>query len=262
MPFFSLLASTIRRSAAFNQGRTMSGHLGKGVLLSGAICSGLCIALSVTAILAEQIAFSRVDRDNVLGLSQDNFYAISGWNFLAYDLVHIYVIGIFTLWLVRSLRWEAWVGGSALIVASLADLGSLGVNMFLQMPALSALANGQTVGLPHPEAGFEVIRSTLDFSQASFALVGSFFLASAAMRAPGIPRLAGWFILVGFPIGIFQIAEVGVHTFWTDLVDEWLTPMSEIMQHFVIALCLWELFWQAQRSGGLPAPRLKRRPIF
>src|SRR6202007_416549 len=129
-----------------------------------------------------------------------------------------------------------------------ADLGSLGVSMFLSMPALSALANGQAAGLPHPAAGFDVIRSTLDFTQASFALVGSIFLASAAMKMPGIPRLAGWFIGVGFPIGIFQIAEVGIHTFWTDLVDEWLTPMSELMEHFIIALCLWELFRRTRRS--------------
>src|SRR5215471_21545588 len=136
MHLFSLFSFAVRRyfwptpkSAA-----TTSDNLAKGILLSGALCSGICVVLSLTATLATQIAFSRVDPNNRLGLSQDGFYAMSGWSFLLYDLVHIYVVGVFAFWLVRSLCWEAWIGGSALVISSLADLGSLSVNMFLQIP--------------------------------------------------------------------------------------------------------------------------------
>ena len=201
------------------------------------------------AILATQIAFSRVDPDNRLGLSQDGFYAMSGWSFLIYDLVHIYVIGVFAFWLVRSLCWEAWIGGSALDIASLADFGSLSVNIFLQLPALSALVHGKSIALLQPEAGYDVICSTLDFAQASFAMVGSFFLAGAAMKARKSARLVGWFVLVGLLIRILQIAEVGLHTFWTEIVDDRLTPVGETLEHLAIAVCLWILFREENFSS-------------
>ena len=129
-----------------------------------------------------------------------------------------------------------------MILASLVDFASLSVDIFLQTPALSALANGEPVGFSNPEAGYDVVYSTLDFARASFALVGSFFLAGAAMKAQGTARLAGWFIIAGVPIGIFQIAAVGLHAPWTVVVADWITPISEIGQHLSIALCLWELF--------------------
>ena len=200
------------------------------------------MALSLTAIVTVQIAFSRVGRNNHLGLSQDGFYALSGWTYLTYDLVHIYVVAVFAFWLARSLCWEAWLGGAALIVAALSDFGSLGVSMFLQTPALSALAHGESVGTPHPEAGYDLISSTLDFAQASFAMVGSFFLAGAALRGQGMARVVGWFLIAGFTINIFQIAEVGLHTSWTDVVDDWITPSGEVAEHSVMAVCLWALF--------------------
>jgi hypothetical protein len=241
--FLPLLSSALRRYfwPDRKRGGMIPSSLWKRALLSAAFCSGICIALSLAAILTEQIAFSQVDRSNRLGLSQDLFYAMSGWTFLLYDLVHIYVIGVFASWLVRSLCWEAWIGGAAMIIASLSDFGSLSVNMFLQTPTLSAMANGESFGLSTPEAGYDVICSTLDFSQASFALVGLIFLAGAAMKKQGTARLVGWFIIAGLPIAIFQIAEVGLYTPWTRIVDDWITPISEIVQHLIMAICLWEL---------------------
>jgi len=189
-----------------------------------------------------QIAFSRVDRTNHLGLSLDGFYALGDWAYLTYDLAHIYVVAVFAFWLARSLCWEAWLGGAALIVATLGDFGSLGVDIFLQTPALSALAHGESVGTPHPEAGYDLICSTLDFAQASFAMVGSFFLAGAALRGRGMARVVGWFLIAGFTISIFQIAEVGLHTSWTNIVDDWITPLGAVAGHSVMAVCLWGLF--------------------
>lgn len=251
MHLFSLLSSAVRRyfCPPSTSAPPATANLPKRILLSGSVCSAICVALSLIAIVAMQIAFLRVDRDNRLGLSQDGFYAMSGWSFLFYDLVRIYVIGVFAYWLVRSLCWEAWIGGSALIIASLADFGSISVNIFLQIPALSALVHGKSIGLPQPEAGYDVICSTLDFAQASFAMVGSCFLAGAAMKARKSARLVGWLVLVGLLISIFQIAEVGLHTFWTEIVDDWLTPISEILVHLAIAVCLWILFRQQDISS-------------
>jgi hypothetical protein len=264
MRVLPLLISSLRRYLWPNpkEGVAVPAGLSNRTLFSAAVCSALCVALSLTAVVAVQIAFSRVDRNNRLGLSQDCFYAISGWTFLLYDLFHSYVIGVFAFWLVRSLCWEAWIGGSALIISSLADIGSLSVDMFLQTPALSALANGRSAGFPHPEAGYDVICSTLDFTQASFGLVGSFFLAGAAMKVAGPARLAGWFIIAGFPISIFQIAEVGLHTPWTAIVDNWVTPLSEIMVHVMMAVCLWNIFRQKSVSSDsqpMVSPRLENQ---
>jgi hypothetical protein len=83
MHLFSLLLSAVRGyfwpSSTF--AAATPGSLPKGILLSGSVCSAICVVLSLMAILATQIAFPRVDPDNRLGLSQDGFYAMSGWSF-------------------------------------------------------------------------------------------------------------------------------------------------------------------------------------
>src|SRR5262245_34910998 len=199
MHLFSLLSSSVRRyfCPPSTSAPPASANLPKKILLSGSVCSAICVALSLIAIVAMQIAFLRVDRDNRLGLSQDGFYAMSGWSFLFYDLVHIYVIGVFAYWLVRSLCWAAWIGRSALIVAFLAGFGSIAVDICLPVRSVSALVHGKSIGLPQPEAGCDVICSTRVFSQASFVMVGSCFLAGAAMKARKSARLVGWLVLVG-----------------------------------------------------------------
>jgi branched-subunit amino acid ABC-type transport system permease component len=88
----------------------------------------------------------------------------------------------------------------------------------------------------------------LDFAQASFAMVGSFFLAGAAMKAR--KRLVGWLVVVGLLVSVLQIAEVGLHTYWTEIVVDWLTPGSEILQHLGIAICLWTLFLQKDLTSN------------
>ena len=130
------------------------------------------------------------------------------------------------------------MGGGASIVSSLADLASLSVNMFFLMATLRAMAEGKSTGLVTPEAGYDVICSTLDFAQASFGLVGTLFLATAAIKASGMARVAGWFLLIGLPISFLQVAEVGLHTPWTAIVDRWVTPVDEIIQHVVIGIAL------------------------
>jgi hypothetical protein len=62
------------------------------MLILAAVCSVFCVFLLTIAIATGQIAFSRFGPDNNLVLSQDPFYAISGWAFLLYDLVHVFVI--------------------------------------------------------------------------------------------------------------------------------------------------------------------------
>src|ERR1700740_2391766 len=172
-------------------------NLSNKILIAATVCCGLCIMLSIVAIGADQLALIRISPDNRLALSQDPYYAISGWAFLLYDLIHIFVIAVFALVLAQNFSWEAWMGGGASIVSSLADVASLSVNMFFLMTALRALAEGRATGLATPEAGFDVICSTLDFAQASFGLVGTLFLATAAIQASGMAKVAGWFLLMG-----------------------------------------------------------------
>lgn len=218
------------------------------ILSAAAVCSVLCVFLSIVAIVTVQTAYSRFGPHNFLELSQDPFYAASGWAFLLYDLFHIFVIAVFSLILARAFSWEALMGGAASIVSSLADFASLSVNIFFLTAALRALAQGRAVGFPNPGAGYEVICSTLDFAQASFGLVGTLFLATAAIKASGIARVAGWFLIAGLPIGLFQIAEVGQHSSWTVIVDEWVTPIDEIALHIAIGIVLFAIIRHRIRS--------------
>jgi hypothetical protein len=208
------------------------------VLIAAAVCCALCVLLSAVAIGADQFAFSRIDPDNRLGLCQDIYHTVAGWAFLLYDLVHILVIVVFALILARTFSWEAWMGGGASVVSSLADVSSICVNMFFLMAALRAMAEGKATGIVTPEAGYDVIRATLDFAQASFGLVGTLFLATAAIKASGMAKVAGWFLLIGLPVSLIQVAEVGIHKPWTVIFDTWVTPTNEIIQHIVIGIAL------------------------
>jgi hypothetical protein len=212
--------------------------LSNRALIGAAICCALCALLLLVGIDADQFAFSRNDPTNRLGLSQDAYHAVAGWAFLLCDLLHIFVIVVFALVLAQTFSWEAWMGGGASVFSSLAALSSLSVNMFLLMAALREMADGKATGLVTPEAGYEVICSTLDFAQASFGLVGTLFLATAAMKASGMAKVAGQFLLIGLPISFFQLAEVGMHTSWTAVVDSWVIPTNAIVQQIVIGIAL------------------------
>jgi hypothetical protein len=226
------------------------------VLIAAAICCALCALLLMVGIDAEQFAFSRNDPSNRLGLSQDIYHAVAGWAFLLYDLLHIFVIVVFALVLAQTYSWEAWMGGGASIVSSLAALSSLCVNMFFLMAALRAMADGRATGLVTPEAGYDVICSTLDFAQASFGLVGTLFLATAAIKASGMAKVAGRFLLIGLPISFFQLAEVGVHTPWTTMVDSWVIPINAIFQQIAVGLALCAIL----RRSEFPVPLKAGRP--
>jgi hypothetical protein len=221
------------------------------VLIGAAICCALCALLSIVGIDADQFAFARNDPSNRLGLSQDAYHAVAGWAFLLYDLLHIFVIVVFALVLAQTFSWEAWMGGGTSVVSSLAALSSLSVNMFLLMAALRAMADGRASGLVTPEAGYDVICSTLDFAQASFGLVGTLFLATAAIKASGMSRVAGRFLLIGLPISFFQLAEVGVHTRWTNVFDSWVIPINAIIQQIVIGLALCAIL-RRRRESSVP----------
>jgi hypothetical protein len=211
-------------------------RLSNRVLIAAALCCTLCALLLMVGIDADQIASSRNDPSNRLGLSQDACHAVAGSAFLLYDLLHIFVLVIFALVLAQTFSWEAWMGGGTSVVSSLAALSSLSVNIFFLTAALRALADGRASGLVTPEAGYDVICSTLDFAQASFGLVGTLFLATAAIKASGMLKVAGRFLMVGLPISLFQLAEIGVHTPWTTVVDSWVIPLNAIIQQIVIGL--------------------------
>lgn len=140
------------------------------------------------------------------------------------------------------------MGGGASIVSTLADLASLAISMFFLMAALRSMAEGKPTGLVTPEAGYDVICSTLDFAQASFGLVGTLFLATAAMKASGLAKVAGWFLLIGLPISFFQVAEVGMHTPWTVIIDAWVNPIDEIIQQIVIGIALIAIVCRKPKS--------------
>jgi len=70
-----------------------------------------------------------------------------------------------------------------------------------------------------------------------------------------MPKVAGWFLLMGLPISVLQVAEVGMHTSWTVIVDTLVTPIDEIIQQIVIGLALCAILQRRAQSGILAAPR-------
>jgi hypothetical protein len=233
--------------------------LSNRILVAATVCCALCVLLSTVAIGAEQLAYSRIDPNNNLALCQNLYHSVAGWAFLLFDLLHIFVIVVFALVLAQTFSWEAWMGGGASVVSTLADLSSLSVNMFFLMAALRAMAEGNSSGFVTPEAGYEVICSTLDFAQASFGVVGTLFLATAAIKASGMAKVAGWFLLLGaLPISFLQVAEVGMHTPWTVIFDTWVIPFDEIIQQIVIGLALYAIVLRRSKSC-VPAAGYQRR---
>ena len=55
-------------------------------------------------------------------------------------------------------------------------------------------------------------------------------------------KVAGWFLLAALPISVIQVAEVGMHTPWTVLIDAWVNPIDEIIQQIVIGMALFAVF--------------------
>jgi hypothetical protein len=227
--------------------------LSKSILLAATICCAICVFLSVVGVGSDQIAYARIDPYNRMALCLDSYHNIANWAFLFYDVVHLFVIAIFALVLSETVSWEALLGGGVSMVATLSDMASVSVNLVFLTPGLQALALGNEPGLSAPEAGYDVITSTLDFAQASFGLVGTLFLGTAAIKASGISKFVGWFLLASLPIGVLQFAEVGLRTPWTLIVDTWITPLCEIIEQILIGLVLLSMV--RKRSGEVHPPR-------
>ncbi len=224
--------------------------LSNRVLAAAAISCVLCVLLSIVAVSSQQLAFSRLDPYNRLALSLNNYISLGHWAFLLYDLLHLFVIAIFALVLAQNFNWEAWMGAGASIISTLADIASLSVNMFIVMAGEKAAALGNASDLATPEAGYEVIASTLDFANASLGIVGTLFLGTAAIKASGMSKVVGWFLLASLPLGFLQFAEVGLRTPWTFLMDTWLTPLDEVVQQILIGIALWSILRQRRAANG------------
>jgi hypothetical protein len=222
--------------------------LSKSILLAAVICCAICVVLSVVAVAADEIAYARIDPYNRMALCLDGYHNIANWAFLLYDLVHLFVIAIFALALSETVSWEALLGGGVSMIATLSDIASVSVNVVFLTPGLQAMALGSEPGLSAPEAGYDVITSTLDFAQASFGLVGTLFLGTAAIKAPGISKFVGWYLLASLPIGFLQFAEVGLRQPWTLIIDTWVTPVSETIEQVLIGLVLLSMVLKRPRE--------------
>jgi hypothetical protein len=233
--------------------------LSNSILMAAVFCCVLCVMLSITAISLDQYTLSRIDPHNRMALCLDNYYNIAHWSYLLYDLFHLFVIAVFALVLAETTSWEAWMGGGALIISTLADMASVSVNTFILTAGLRALALGESPGFAAPDAGYEFIRSTFDFANAAFGIVGTLFLGTAAIKATGMARVVGWFLLASLPLGFLQFAEVGLLMPWTLVVDTWVTPLAEVALQVLIGTALLAtLRHRQQPDHSEPGPRAFR----
>jgi hypothetical protein len=138
-------------------------------------------------------------------------------------------------------------------------MASVSVNVIFLTPGLQAMALGSEPGLAAPEAGYDVITSTLDFAQASFSLVGTLFLGTAAIKAPGTSKIVGWFLLASLPIGVLQFAEVGLRAPWTLIVDTWVTPLCEIIEQVLIGMVFISIIRKRPAEVQPPGPTKSRK---
>jgi hypothetical protein len=190
------------------------------------------MALTIAAVSGQQIAYLRFDPADRLNLSSDFYYAESGWAFFLFDLVHIFVFILFAYFLARGSRAFAWLGTGWLVVSSLADMALLAIGLFVNSQTVHG-TNSAGSAVPFP--GLQVFTSTLDIVQAFTGVIGYAFLAYAVFKTSGPTRLAGFFVLLGLPMGFIQMVEAGMKD-GTAFLDTWVTPLIEFTQHGVLTV--------------------------
>jgi hypothetical protein len=231
-------------------------NLSRKTATIGAIASALCMVLTVAAVFGQELAFSRFAPSDRLGLSADFNYAESEWAFIMHDLAHIIAFCAFTVVLARGSQTLAWLGTGWLILSSLADMTYVAIQLSFNSQAASS---GNGVGSAVPFPGLELMTSTLDVVQAFAGLIGFAFLAFAVFKVSGQARIAGWFVLLGLPLGVVQLIETGINRNDTGFLDIWITPGTEFIQHAALA---WFFFTFAFRKHkNLDSFRAPSKPV-
>jgi hypothetical protein len=203
-----------------------------------AFSSMLCLALLAAAVYGTNTVFAHINPSDRLRVSADFAYALSGAGFLVYDLIHIFVIWVFAFFLARFSYTLTWLGTGWLILSSLADLCSLALTMIVNTKIFNSISIGNGAGSAVPFSNYELFSSTLELIQSFSGLAGYAFLIWPVFKSTGPIRTAGYFVLLGFPLGLLQIAEIGrssASTLWMDL---WVTPFTEMIQHGAITAYL------------------------
>jgi hypothetical protein len=190
------------------------------------------MALTSAAVTGQQIAYLRFNPTDRLNLSSDFYYAESGWAFFFFDLIHIFVFTLFAYFLARGSKTFAWLGTGWLLVSSFADMALLAIGLFVNS---ETAYGGNGAGSAVPFSGLQLITSTLDIIQAFTGVIGYAFLAYAVFKTRGPIRIAGFFVLLGLPMGFIQMVEAGMKDN-TAFLDTWVTPLIEFAQHGALAV--------------------------
>jgi hypothetical protein len=210
-------------------------RISRNIILIGAFSSVLCMILLAAAVFGINLAFIHINPSDRLSLSSDYAYAWSGISFLVYDLIHIFVIWLFAFFLARFSYTLTWLGTGWLILSSLADACSLALTMIANNRTLNSVSIGNGAGSAVPFSNYEILGSTLELIQSFSGLAGYAFLIWPVTKTSGAIRAAGYFFILGFPLGLMQIAEIGRASSSTLWIDLWVTPCTEMIQHGALA---------------------------
>jgi hypothetical protein len=213
------------------------------------------MGLTCAGIFGQQVAYLRFDPSDRLNLSSDFFYAESGWAFFFFDLVHIIVFALFAVLLARGSRTFAWLGTGWLIISSIGDMTLLAIGLFVNSQTAHG---GNSAGSAVPFPGLQLIMSTLDIIQAFTGVIGYAFLAGAVFKSRGAIRIAGFFVLLGLPMGLIQIVEAGMKD-GTAFLDTWVTPLIEFAQHGALAVLFFGLLFRRFHPKPAETPPLTKQ---
>jgi hypothetical protein len=100
--------------------------------------------------------------------------------------------------------------------------------------------------------------STLDIIQAFTGVIGYAFLAGAVFKSRGAIRIAGFFVLLGLPMGLIQIVEAGMKD-GTAFLDTWVTPLIEFAQHGALAVLFFGLLFRRFHPKPAETPPLTKQ---
>jgi hypothetical protein len=230
------------------------------IILFAAICSILCMVLTAIGMIVTEFAYAQHGPVDQVGSSMDTALVLGAWSFILYDLFHLIVLCVFLAWLPSKSFVLSMLGIGFLIFSSLADALAVALNATLSSQTLKSVMLGNGLGSVLPMNGYDIVYPAILSTQEWAGLIGYACLIHPILKSKDAIRVAGLFVLIGFPLGILQVIEANQHTPFSFILDTWITPIVELLQHGAIAGYFLMLLSIWKRDAGPHSPANSNPP--